>query len=61
MTKIILFFSEVRSELQKVVWPSRQDTLRYTIAVIVFSLVMAALIGAADLGLVRLLERALNR
>ena len=61
MTKIILFFSEVRSELQKVVWPSRQDTLRYTIAVIVFSLVMAALIGATDLGLVRLLERALNR
>ncbi len=61
MSKIVVFFSEVKSELSKVVWPSRQQTLRYTIVVIVFSLVIAIILGAADFGLIQLLQKVINR
>ena len=55
------FFSEVRSELAKVVWPSRMDTIRYTLTVIVFSLVVAAILGTVDYFLLRLFESILSR
>jgi preprotein translocase subunit SecE len=61
MSNIIQFFLEVKAELQKVVWPSRQDTIKYTSVVIVFSLVMAAILAAADFGLLQLLSKFLNR
>lgn len=53
MSKIIQYFRDVQSEVLKVIWPSRQDTIRYTITVIVFSLVLAAILGAADFGLLK--------
>ena len=53
MSKIIQFFRDVRAEMTKVIWPSRQDTIRYTATVIVFSLVLAAILGAADFGLLK--------
>lgn len=46
--KIITFLSEVRAELKKVTWPSRQDTLRYTLMVIGISLAVALFLGAMD-------------
>lgn len=51
--KITNFFKGVRSELSKVVWPTRYDTVRYTITIIVFSIVIAAILGAADYGLLK--------
>ena len=42
------FFREVRGELRKVAWPSRQETIRYTIIVLVTVVVLTALIGALD-------------
>lgn len=53
MSRIIKYFRDVRSEVSKVIWPSRQDTIRYTFTVIVFSLVLAAILGAADFGLLK--------
>lgn len=53
MSRIIKYFRDVRSEVSKVIWPSRQDTIRYTLTVIVFSLVLAAILGAADFGLLK--------
>ncbi len=53
MSRIIKYFRDVRSEVSKVIWPSRQDAIRYTITVIVFSLVLAAVLGAADFGLLK--------
>jgi preprotein translocase subunit SecE len=61
MSSIVQFFRDVRSELVKVVWPSRQETLRYTILVIVFSIVFAAVLGAFDYGLFRLFDTVINR
>lgn len=57
MRKIVNFFKEVYGELQKVVWPSRRQTIRYTTTVIVFSVVVAAILGAADYGLLKLFEK----
>lgn len=56
MTRIFDFFRGVKSEFQKVVWPTRRDAIRYTITVIVFSIVVAAILGAADYGLLKLFE-----
>jgi preprotein translocase subunit SecE len=53
MSKIIQFFRDVRAEMGKVIWPSRKDTIRYTATVIGFSLVLAAILGAADFGLLK--------
>jgi preprotein translocase subunit SecE len=61
MSKIIQFFREVKSELWKVVWPSRRDAVRYTIAIIVFSLVVAAILGAADYGLLKAFEALIQK
>lgn len=60
MQKIITYFLEVKSELAKVVWPSRKDTVRYTGVVIAFSLAMAIILGAADYGLTALIEKVIN-
>lgn len=61
MLKIVQFFSEVRSELAKVVWPTRQQTIRYTGVVILFSIIVAVILGAADYGLIKGLEQLINR
>lgn len=57
MRKILNFFKEVYGEMQKVVWPSRKQTIRYTTTVIVFSVVVAVILGAADYGLLKLFEK----
>ncbi|MBU1289826.1 preprotein translocase subunit SecE [Patescibacteria group bacterium] len=46
--KVAEFLSEVRLELKKVTWPTRQETIKYTTAVIVFSLVLSAFLGGLD-------------
>ena len=61
MSRVLQFFRDVRSELVKVVWPSRRETVRYTATVIVFSLVIAAVLGAADYGLLKGFEALLSR
>ena len=61
MSRITRFFKEVKGELLKVVWPSRIQTVNYTIMVIVFSVVVAAVLGAADYGLLKLFEWLLNK
>ena len=55
------FFKEVRTELVKVVWPSRQDTFRYTATVVLFSIGVAVVLGAVDYGLLRLFEGIVTR
>jgi preprotein translocase subunit SecE len=57
MANPITFLNEVRAELQKVVWPTRKQTLQYTAAIIIFSVVMALILGAADLGLLQVFEK----
>lgn len=44
------FFGEVVSELRKAVWPTRQETTRLTIMVIVVAATMGLFLGAIDYG-----------
>ncbi len=60
MRSIIQFFRDVRAEMTKVIWPTRRDAIRYTASVIIFSIVMAAILGAADLGLLKGFEQIIK-
>lgn len=42
------YFKDVRSEMKHVSWPSRTQTIMYTIVVIVVSLVTATYLGLLD-------------
>ena len=61
MTNPIQFIREVRSELAKVVWPSRNQVVRTTLVVIAMSLAVALFLGAVDYGLTKLIEYAVSR
>jgi preprotein translocase subunit SecE len=61
MSRVVQFFRDVKAELLKVVWPTRQETIRYTVTVIIFSVVVALILGAADYGLLRGFEAILNQ
>jgi len=43
------FFSETRFELRKVVWPTRQETMRTTWVVMAVVVVVSLILGAFDL------------
>jgi len=45
---IVRTFREVRSEMKKVVWPTREETIRLTIVVIAISLVISVILFASD-------------
>jgi preprotein translocase subunit SecE len=55
---IVRTFREVRSEMKKVVWPTREETVRLTIVVIVLSSVISVVLFSAD-SLFQLLYAAL--
>jgi len=45
---IVRTFREVRSEMKKVVWPTREETVRLTIVVIALSAVISVVLFTAD-------------
>ena len=61
MANPLQFIKEAKSELTKVVWPSKRETIRITLAVIVLSLSVAIFLGAVDYGATKLLEFYLNK
>lgn len=48
MNKLVSYLKEVRLELAKVNWPTREQTVRYTAVVIAVSLGVAVFLGALD-------------
>lgn len=54
--KMFTFFKEVRSELSQVTWPTRKETIRLTVVVILISLVVGIYLGAADFLFTKLLQ-----
>jgi preprotein translocase subunit SecE len=44
----VQFLREVRSELRKVTWPSRKQTIGSTVVVIVLVLIISAFLGVVD-------------
>ncbi|MBI2097798.1 MAG: preprotein translocase subunit SecE [Candidatus Vogelbacteria bacterium] len=53
------YLKETRLELKQVNWPTRSQTVNFTILVIGFSFLVAALLGAFDFIFVSLLELAI--
>jgi len=45
---------EVRSELRKVIWPTRKELITYTTVAVIFILVMVAIVSGIDTGLAHL-------
>ena len=48
-SKIINFLKEVQLEVKKVNWPTKEETIKYTLIVIVFSALVAVFLGGLDL------------
>jgi len=53
------FLREVRTELKKVTWPSRKDTMYATIIVLICVFIFGFFLGIVDLGLSRLVRLVL--
>ncbi len=50
------FFKDVKSELLKVAFPSRHETIGSTTVVIVFTVIVSVFLAVVDIVLVRLLR-----
>jgi preprotein translocase subunit SecE len=57
----IQFLREVRTELKKVTWPPRKDTLSGTLVVLVAVFIIAIFLGIVDSGLSNLIKQLLKR
>lgn len=42
------FFSDVKNELKLVSWPTKEETIKLTVAVIVFVVIVGAITGGFD-------------
>ena len=54
-------FGEVVSELRRVTWPTRQETMRLTLMVLAVSGTVGVFLGAIDIGFARFFEVILRR
>ncbi len=48
LAKIGKFLREVRAELRKVIWPNRQETILYTLVVVIAVAIVAGLFSIID-------------
>ena len=55
-TRLNKFFQDSWQELKRVNWPTSQETNRYTLGVIIFSLTVALVLGLVDSGLIKLMH-----
>ncbi len=55
--KIGNFIQESKQELKKVNWPTREETIRYTLFVIGFSVGLSAFLGILDFVFLQILQR----
>lgn len=57
----ISFIKEVITELKKVTWPTREETMKLTVMVIIISIVVGVFIGGLDILLVKLTSIILHK
>jgi len=60
MNKILTFLNEVKAEIRKITWPSREDLIGTVIVVCFLTIVFAILLGAMDFGFGALIKRLIN-
>ncbi|WP_024865166.1 preprotein translocase subunit SecE [Butyrivibrio sp. FCS014] len=49
-SKMSTFFKGVKAEFNKIIWPTREDIIKQTTAVVVVSAITCALIALLDIG-----------
>jgi preprotein translocase subunit SecE len=59
-TTPVIFLKEVRDELKKVVWPTRDEVIRLTAVVIIVSLIVGLYLGGIDLILTKILAMVIK-
>jgi len=60
VNKIKEFFREVKVEIKKVVYPSREELMGSTWVVIITAVVISVFLGIVDLGLSKIVKVALR-
>jgi preprotein translocase subunit SecE len=60
MSKITEYFKETKTELKHVIWPSRNQTLYYTLIVIILSVVIAYYLGVFDFIFSQVLQKIIS-
>ena len=58
--KITQYIKDTKAELKHVNWPTRAQAIGYTAIVIIFSIVVAALLGAFDFVFSGILQKFLS-
>lgn len=58
---VINFLKSTREEMKQVSWPSRRETITYTVAVLVISVVVAYVLGGFDLLFSKGIQFLINR
>ncbi len=60
MKRLFAYLKESKAEFNKVTWPTRKETINYSILVVIISILIAIFIGLADyilnLGVVEILD-----
>ncbi|MEK7555330.1 MAG: preprotein translocase subunit SecE [Patescibacteria group bacterium] len=57
LNRLKSYLQESRQEFRRVNWPTRKETIRLTLVVIVFSLIVAVFLGVLDFLFTYLLEK----
>lgn len=57
--RIKIFIGQVRTEMEKVTWPTKEDIKTYTIVVLISATIVCILIGLWDVALTRVLRQVL--
>ena len=60
LSRLALFYRQIVVELRKVVYPSRDQLLRYTAVVLVFVVVMITIVSLVDYGLSAVVVRVFS-
>lgn len=57
----LVFFNESVAEAKRVVWPTRQETMQTTLAVVVLVVIMAAFLALVDIGFAYMVQLIMGR
>lgn len=56
----INYIKESKAELDKVIWPTRQETLRLTVVVLIVAVIVGAYVAGLDALFTKITERLLR-
>ncbi|MBP7846138.1 MAG: preprotein translocase subunit SecE [Candidatus Pacebacteria bacterium] len=54
------FIKETKNEMKHVNWPTRKKTIKYTLVVIIASLILAIILGAFDTLFIKIINLIVN-